>query len=708
MATSTITISVAGFPPGAPISIPMGTDINIAINSAPDELVAIGLRLKPPDATFHPSFRTVSPPNADGSQAYGLSHTSFYPAGEITVLNANTFNLLPGNYQFVSLVYDPHHISDDGSGAVEFISSNSFEIVAGFSDDLLPAGSPFANVGAWMDAIANDMTGPAPRIMALYGAAGDALNTVHTGDLVILAVNTTGMTEVLNKVEFHLDMGGGAEEIILLEVFPFPEFINDGDWLSIAAIPAPGLNMGTRLKLFYVPGHQTYTQQQGQLRLALSYRNPADQLLSVPVTLTDDPVIVLNNNSHIDAAGNPVPHQRKKITVATIGADYPEAHYDAYAQELSDFFQFACRDYFAIEVTIHNYRLSDFPIDYAGWWSGLPKVPEGAVLDPMNPDDMFFIQLIYAHEHNMVNQPSLESLHPLQADGEDITLYMLMQFSGGGGAAQNACEIQTRFTAGLMSQDYKVDGNYQAPSEMNDPAAIWDTPAKRAVEVNICAHEIGHAFWKRPVRRDIGHANAYHMHEAQYGGGRFYRFIRYLDAENAVDAYNARVAIGWGNTLMSYSRNRNNLDQRLLLDQLGPLIPLYAPPELSFLVKAVGAPVGTAGPTITINAGDSVELVLQGSSPSGLRMMWWFEQGAPAVSTMYTYGHIDSYQRIYEALEIELVTFDDPGVYVLQSNCRDILYYIAHGGTQSNADTRGNPHQASENVGLRAVTITVN
>jgi hypothetical protein len=158
---------------------------------------------------------------------------------------------------------------------------------------------------------------------------------------------------------------------------------------------------------------------------------------------------------------------------------------------------------------------------------------------------------------------------------------------------------------------------------------------------------------------------------------------------------------------MSYTRNRNLLDQYFLSDQLATFIDAYAPPELSFLAKLPEAPIETAADTITVNVGDSIELIIAGSSPSGLRMMWYFQDGANAVRRMYSYGNIDSYKRTYEAQESDLISFDEPGEYILKANCRDILYYLPHGGKVSNAKTIGYPHQASENGGLREIRITV-
>lgn len=704
MANSTITVSQSRMPAQGPVVVPMGTEITISINAAPDELLSQGLRLQAPGASHGTAFRTVRPENADGSNAYGFGGTSFYPAGNVTSFVMNTLNILPGTYRLISLVYDPHHQLIINNG-VELVGSNSFTVTAGVSDDLLPAVSAFANIGDWINAVVIDITTTDPKVMALYGADGTALNSVNTGDLVLLAVNTNNMQEVQNNVFFRLDQGNGNPEFVLLEVFPFSEYINDSDFLAISNIPAGGLIQGVRYKIFYIPPHQRFTEQVGQLTVSLAHRSPADTQTSLTLQLVDDPVITLEDNSGSGSiSGEPIPLQTQRVTIATIGADYPSEHYQAFADEIRDFFNLATRGYFAIEVDFHHYRLEGFNIDYAAWWNGLPKDPEGDPLDPANPDELLYIQLIYANEHDMINQAFLEVQHPLQADDEDITLYMVMRLAGAGGAMQNACEIQTHFASQLISDDWKVDGVYRAPSTMIDPATIFDTAQRRAFEANICVHEIGHTFWKRPIRREIGHANSYHMHEAQGGGNRFYRFLRYLDS---VDQLQARISLGWGNTLMSYARNRSQLNQRMLSDQLGPLVPLYAPPELEFGVKDLGASLSSAVSSIQISAGTSVEFVLQGSSASGLRMMWYFERGIQAITRRFSYGSIESYQRTYDAVETDILRFDSPGEYVYQANCRDILYFIPHGGMASNANTIGNAHQASENGGLREVTVTV-
>lgn len=718
MPNSTLTVSAPLLPEGEPIRVPMGTNLTVTIDSAPDELVNYTLSLMPPQDNYYPSFRSINPAKADASHSHAYLEKTYHPAGEVTTFEFSTLNILPGTYQFSALVYDPYHRSSR-----RYILSNTFEIIEGISGEVLPLASRFDNIGQWIDAVVENITVTHPGVIGLYNIDGQPLDTVHTGQMAMLAINTNGMQEVYNQVFFTLNQDDAIPPFILFEISPFSRYVNPGELLALAGIPRGGLLHGVAYKIFYIPPHQTYTPQAGNLAVSLRSRkfadadelpeppgfvppqgndNPIDVETAIRLTLTDDPVEQLQpNGRRLGRSGEPVPLQAQRVTIVTMGAEYPIEHFQAFAREIADYFNEATLNYFKLEIDVELLRLEDLDIDYAGWWNELPKDPDGQTLDPGDPNDLFYIRLIYAEENRLLTYLYLRDLRPPQANGEDITIYMYMTLGNGGGAMQNASEIVTHFDHKLMSDDYENDGVYKAPSEMNDPATVFNLPAKRAREANITTHELAHTFWLRPLRMSVGHANGYHMHENQKDGDRSYRFFKYLDSDTS------RLGIGWGNTLMSYTRNRALLTQEMLADQLGPLLPMYGPPELDFLAKPVGAPMEEAVQEITINAGDSVEFVLQGSSPSGLKMMWYFEKDAQQVGQMYGYGHIDTYSRTYEAVETNVETFEQRGTYIYQANCRDILYYIPHGGIQSNAKTIGYPHQASENGGLREITIHV-
>lgn len=709
MANSTITLSALGLPQGEPIRIPMGTDLRVVVNNEPDELLGRGLRLKPTAGNFSPYFRTVSPENPRAEHSYGLSSSLYLEPGSITSFNFNTLNIVPGIYELVTLRYNSDNsvYQNEVDQSLEFIRSNQFEIVAGIGDDLVPQVSVFNTANDLLTAVINDITTEDGAVMKLYDMNAQPVNSVHTGDFLVLAINTVGMTEVQNRVLFELDKGDGTPLFNFFEVFAFSEFVDLEDFAVIADLPNTALNQNVRYKIFYVPTHQEYTAQTGTLTVSMAYKTPANNSVSFNINLTDDPVLQLGDNPVVLGEERPVPLHTRKVVIAAIGADYPAAHFEAFAQDVQDYFFFASRGYFAVDVDIQVYRLEDLDIDYASWWNDLPKNPDGEPLDPTNPDDLFYIRLIYARQNNVANLPTLKGLHPLQKDGEDITIYLTLNIGagGGGGSGIHAHEVNVQWSHNIITSTYLMDGGYAAPTTLNDPATIWDVQEKRASLINITCHEIGHVYWKRSIRQSCGHANMYNLTE-RLGEGRGadrrnYNFLRYLLSNTS------RRALGWGDTLMSYTRNRRQLDQHILSDQLGRFVRMYAPPELNFLVKRPQDAFIDAQDTITVNAGEEVEFVLIGASASGLRMMWYFQQGNNAVKTMYRYGDLDSYNRKLEAIEFDTHTFDSPGEYVMQANCRDILYYLEHGGKGSNADTRGNPHQASENGGLREVRVTV-
>jgi hypothetical protein len=720
---STIIITAQGIPEGQSIQVPMGKKLVVTVETDPNELFARGLRLQTHPALQHfPYFRTISPETNNGSHSHGFFSRKYYPPGEATTFEWQTLNLLPGDYCLVALAYDVNGDIIRENNRIPFVVSNPITITEGLSEDIIPPGSSLDSIVTLERMIRDSITLNAPAVLGIFNMNGERINSVHTGQRVALAININGMATIQNLNSFGLTRNGDTAPINYLRLHPLSRFGNPETTILTEDIDPNLLDNGVLVRYFNIPPHLNYTAQAGQLRLNVichrysdvatlpaepDYSPPVppgdlvEEEITLDVALTDDPVETLpDNTGQHSISGDPLPMQKFRVNLVTFGLDLPEDRFHSLGVDLEAYFRFATKDYYDVEVDVVPLYLSDLPIDYANWWNGLPKDPSGTELDPSNPDDLFVIRHIYAHENNL-RDDYVKTLYPPQSRGEDITA-LLYTTSSWGGASQNNYLAYITMPLGLLfSLDYENDGAYRAPSTINNPQSIFDTEAARAYCVNIIAHELAHTVFSRPLRINLGHTNGYGIHEFQWNNQRRYEFLKYLLDMDALRA------LSWGNSLMSSYRYRSVLTHTIAPDQLARVIPLYAPPQLEFLVKPSGAPMSDATTQITISRGDTVDFVLHGSSPSGLRMMWYFESGALQVRKMYGYGSLESYRRVHEITEIDQVTFDVIGTYIFKANARDILYFLSHGGSASNAQTVGYAHQASEAGGLREVTVRV-
>jgi hypothetical protein len=97
-----------------------------------------------------------------------------------------------------------------------------------------------------------------------------------------------------------------------------------------------------------------------------------------------------------------------------------------------------------------------------------------------------------------------------------------------------------------------------------------------------------------------------------------------------------------------------------------------------------------------VQIGEPFDIKVIGSSSVGLRAVWWFGRGTGIPDIDRAHWHDLSGETFHEEIW-EGVTINNPGMYSLGANSRDILY-----GSEI-----GVPHQASEGAGISECTIEV-
>ncbi len=588
---SQISISAPGQPAGSSIVVPSGARLTVDVVSHPGDRIGRALRvqspLPQPDGWVTNLARTVTPELNDGSNAHAFVRRVYFDADKTTSFEWTTLGLAPGDYRLVGLFYDEvGDVLTDSQGGALFLSSNVITIAEGLSDDLLPPSSSQATISALVEAIESEMTGASPAVVRLYDMSGQPLSataSATTGQPVALAINTSGMADLDNRVTLDLALMTGGGEFPWLEVYPAAAWVAAGE--AVAASTIQQQAGPVLVQFFHLPPDLLSVDLSGTLRATATFTHWDEGLLPLPPgTEPSDPSGPTVGGAAstlltlLDSPAGTVPVSSGEVLESfDVRIVFPDlglgsTRYAAFAEDVEDYFHFATKEWFTLEVTMEEVPLADLPIDYLDWWNGLAHDPTRA-LDPGDQGDLELIRQIYATENRFEVAAELEALRPTRSAGEDLTVYMTWATSSGSGAGQSDVEIQTAFRQPLFSIDYQRSGLWGRPT-VHAPSTVWDTSNDRRLATSITTHEIAHVAWRFEHDLAVGHVGSYVLRRSSdqtSSGGLDNRILSYLNESSALEA------IGWRDTLMSLSRNRFLPEIRMADDQLSAVLELYEP-----------------------------------------------------------------------------------------------------------------------------------
>lgn len=582
-ANSTITVNTVGGVPGETVSVVSGTKLVVTLNALNNEYFTRRHRVQrlPSSDDFHTNItRYIGPEHHDGSQSFGFGSIYTNPINQSTSFEWTTLNLSPGDYRLVNTVHDEFgDLVRTPQNAWEFIASASFTIAAGISDDILPVSSTAGTVANLRSTIEAKMA-QGSSVIKLFDMNGDVASysePIQTGQMLALAVDTSSIYSVNNRVVFWLTKDNGGPRFGLLEVEPFSTYVNVNQTVLTSDIHAAEADVV--IQYFHMPELRSIDLS-GQLEIEMEYVPSAfssTTTASTDVRLNDQVAEVVEVNT-----GAPLETFTVKIVVPSIGKS--DVKLDEIAEELEASYDYATKSWFAIDVQIVPVDLGTFPVDYAAWWNGLSH-DLTRPLNPDNADDLLLIQHIYALE-----LPSYETIANLKLQyapqqlGDDFTVYMIWSESLYGGSTENIYSVNTQFRQPLFTLDYydDVSGKWGRPTENATIDVLTAGESLRSSIVNVTVHELGHISWRADAGLEIGHANPFSLRQSSNdsnNGGLDNQWLRFPYALNGPIKTASLTGIGWADTVMSYSSDRFSpiltriADDQLLLvlDQYGAI-----------------------------------------------------------------------------------------------------------------------------------------
>ena len=644
--------------------------------------------LPPPGGTFYWNFSIYwnfyDPGNSLGGGSLTEAQDSV-PPGTSFAIPQDSLNWPAGDYFFYSSGYSDILTVTPRDPAVEDL----------IRTDMLDHGRTLGLYGETGNFI-NDELGEADPLPVL------AIGAVHA-----VAVYLNQFLNLRNHIEMQFLDPEGSEVLIssLLEMRFIREYTMNKILTVHGDCPAEPLDPnsvpdGVAILFFRTPSHHPYYENDGQVRFVLPGNLVIDGSpevcvhsdITVSAFLDDlpasEPLATFEEynltNYPDDPNQNDFPLDTlclRFVRFGGLGLMDPNEIQTA-ADNVKSHFSIATKGYFAVTVD----GISLIPYDHAtivqkvnDWYEAVPKTPSLSVLDLNDSNELYLATLLYYYEHDQDEfVDDLTALYPPHSMGEDLTVYW---FDGPGSFGKGMGNVgATRIKISrLYPTSVFYEGSGEARTYHYDLASCTacgdaDTTSEYLAYLTEAGyldtflsstlHEFGHVLWSDRSGFSTGD-----------GQTKMLPFSNDWVIRDRSVGYFTRFEY------MSYERDRTILEgmsygdlflQRLLLS--------YAEPTGGVQFQSH---TDRGGNVIFVAPGDTIELVLEATTGSGVATIGYLNTEAPTIltgdanSVEFTYGVIPKPTKIV-AEEVSFL-LSALGQYQYAFNVADQLHGLVPG-----------------------------